>query len=69
MPQTPDSNFEFVASSWPCGAGADSKQLPPSDGVITFGATSETLILFLSLALTLNLAVYGRLGVLRALVF
>ena len=30
----------------------------------TFGATLETLVLFLSLALTVNLAIYGWLGAL-----
>jgi hypothetical protein len=69
MHQTPDSNFEFVASSWPCGGSAGGKLLSPSGGATTFGATFETLVLFRSLALTLNLAVYGRQGVLRALVF
>jgi hypothetical protein len=68
MHQTPHSNFEFVASSWPCGGGAG-ELLPPSGGTITFRATFETLVLFLSLALTANLAVYDWLGALGVLVF
>ncbi len=34
------------------------------EDTITFGATLETAVLFISLALAVNLAVYGWLGVL-----
>ncbi len=36
------------------------------ENAITFGAILETAVLFLSLALAVNLAVYGWLGVLEA---
>jgi len=41
-----------------------SKGIKEKENATTFGATLETAVLFLSLAITVNLAVYGWLGAL-----